>query len=455
MVGNNPRTLLISPFFGIELPTGRYSYSMDITREWLRRGRRVAVLCARQARLSGELDGYVDEGRLILYPVISPEQIRFTHHPHGGLQQLSARIINEFDPEIIHVHGVHGCLSVIRTAVNSSVPVILTATDFGLLCFNFHLYDDTNVPCEGPVSSELCASCVGKTISSCTHWLGSILPDKVSRRLWSRMAALDQIKQASQLHTDMRYILRLVDAFIVPSPIMADRLCAFGVPDRRIEEILYGVSAESMFRTKKIPSEFLRLAYIGGTEPIDGFDVLARAVESLPDALPLEISAIGKEALRKALGRYPPHIRRYIRYCEQASGCLPAEKYARIDAVLVPSLWHENSPLVILESLANGTPVFASDQAGIRHLVIHEHTGWLLEPGIPTDWTRAFIRAVQRPALIRRMHNNTDFTRTTADFVNEAEALELDLMRTFVGGMEENGKYLPYEPVLDSSMGLP
>jgi glycosyltransferase involved in cell wall biosynthesis len=48
-------------------------------------------------------------------------------------------------------------------------------------------------------------------------------------------------------------------------------------------------------------------------------------------------------------------------------------------AVLVPSEWYENQPMVILEAFANGTPVIASAIGGIPELVAAGETG-LLHP---------------------------------------------------------------------------
>jgi glycosyltransferase involved in cell wall biosynthesis len=50
-------------------------------------------------------------------------------------------------------------------------------------------------------------------------------------------------------------------------------------------------------------------------------------------------------------------------------------------AVLVPSEWYENQPMVILEAFANGTPVIASAIGGSSELVTEGATGLLHPPG--------------------------------------------------------------------------
>jgi glycosyltransferase involved in cell wall biosynthesis len=72
------------------------------------------------------------------------------------------------------------------------------------------------------------------------------------------------------------------------------------------------------------------------------------------------------------------------------------------DAVCLSSS-AEGLPMVLLEAMALGKPVVATDVGGIREAVEHEATGLL----VPVDDERAFARALARlaanPALVRRL----------------------------------------------------
>jgi glycosyltransferase involved in cell wall biosynthesis len=256
------------------------------------------------------------------------------------------------------------------------------------------------------------------------RWLGRCLPRSITRKWWPTFVRLDQSKSTAELHRIMRCIRTSLDAVIAPSPILADRFRAFGTPEERITEILYGVAPEKIVRPKKALSERMRFAYMGSAEPVKGLYVVIEALDPLPDDLPMEITAFGNEQVKEAIEDGSPRAKRYLAYHKPLFGAALANEHARIDAVLVPSLWHENSPFVVLESLANGTPVIASDQAGILDLILPDHTGWLIEAGRAAAWTRAFVRAIERPAVIRSMQRNAKFDRKTSDFVNDVEQLE-------------------------------
>jgi glycosyltransferase involved in cell wall biosynthesis len=48
---------------------------------------------------------------------------------------------------------------------------------------------------------------------------------------------------------------------------------------------------------------------------------------------------------------------------------------ARLDVLVVPSIWYENAPLVVTEALSVGTPVIVSDLGGLKEMVDHGRNG--------------------------------------------------------------------------------
>ena len=62
-----------------------------------------------------------------------------------------------------------------------------------------------------------------------------------------------------------------------------------------------------------------------------------------------------------------------------------AEIFSEIDVLVVPSVWYENSPLVIQEAFLAGTPVIASDIGGIPELVKDKENGLLFKANDDND----------------------------------------------------------------------
>jgi glycosyltransferase involved in cell wall biosynthesis len=75
---------------------------------------------------------------------------------------------------------------------------------------------------------------------------------------------------------------------------------------------------------------------------------------------------------------------------------------AAADLTVIPSLWYENSPMVIYESLLAGTPVLGAEIGGIPELIDPGKTGYLFAPGDPAALTDQAARHFARPAHERR-----------------------------------------------------
>lgn len=71
-----------------------------------------------------------------------------------------------------------------------------------------------------------------------------------------------------------------------------------------------------------------------------------------------------------------------------------------IDVMVVPSLWNENSPLVIHEAFLARVPVIASRCGGVTELIQHELNGLLFERGNADDLRRAIENVIQSPQLL-------------------------------------------------------
>ena len=59
----------------------------------------------------------------------------------------------------------------------------------------------------------------------------------------------------------------------------------------------------------------------------------------------------------------------------------------------MPSRWHENQPLAVLESFALGVPVIATDLGGLPEMVDDE-TGWVVPANDDEAMSAALVRAL-------------------------------------------------------------
>ncbi len=85
-----------------------------------------------------------------------------------------------------------------------------------------------------------------------------------------------------------------------------------------------------------------------------------------------------------------------IEFLGKCEDVLPLLK--KMDLFVLPSLW-EGFPTVVLESMACGVPVIATDIPGTRELIQSGVTGWLVPPGDPQALAEAILEALKKPLL--------------------------------------------------------
>ncbi|MER3457617.1 MAG: glycosyl transferase family 1, partial [Chloroflexota bacterium] len=83
-----------------------------------------------------------------------------------------------------------------------------------------------------------------------------------------------------------------------------------------------------------------------------------------------------------------------------------AEVLAGLDVCVVPSIWYENLPTIILEAQAWGTPVVTANLGGMAEMVHHDVDGLLFRPGDADDLARQLQRLLDEPDLLPRLRAN-------------------------------------------------
>lgn len=105
--------------------------------------------------------------------------------------------------------------------------------------------------------------------------------------------------------------------------------------------------------------------------------------------------------------------------------------YRLLDVFVLSSVW-EGLPTVILESMASGVPVVATDIPGSRELVAPGRTGWLVPPSDPARLADGILAALRAPEERERIAR-TALAEAVPHFslarvAKEYERLYLDLL---------------------------
>tara|TARA_R110002095_G_scaffold15491_3_gene19059 strand:+ start:252 stop:1493 length:1242 start_codon:yes stop_codon:yes gene_type:complete len=177
------------------------------------------------------------------------------------------------------------------------------------------------------------------------------------------------------------------DTLFAPSAFLARRFQAWGVPEGRICVIENGIAPRGDVDIIETPLGTLsrRFAFFGQATPTKGLDILVRAAQWIaasPDNKDLTIDVFGvtKEGFEEIWPHetLPPNILNFHGRYQAADA---VDLMARYGWIVIPSVWWENSPVVIQEARLANSPVIASNIGGMKEKV--EGWGHLFEVGDP------------------------------------------------------------------------
>ena len=351
---------------------------------------------------------------------------------------LSKRIqplLATINPDVAHVHHLtHLGTDLISTLRARNLPIVMTLHDYWLLCPRGQLLNDRWERCAGPGAVK-CSSCIG---GAATSWLSSRRLRRFARRLpakwrlpfhgWAHLLpATDRGRAeiAARLLC-VRNIMDQVDLFLVPSKTVIEQFASFGVPLQKLQ--FWPCGHPEFPQPEKHDtgaSKTLEVGFFGTLMASKAPHLAIDAVGRLP-AGTSRLHLYGEYApyhgdnhYRAMLDLEAPHVVSHGWVSRNRAVAAMAE----LDAVVVPSIWTENAPLVISEAFLAGTPVVASRLGGMREIVKHECNGLLFEAGNTEDLAHQLRRLQQEPALAARLRAGTGPVRTIADDAKELAQL--------------------------------
>ena len=213
-----------------------------------------------------------------------------------------------------------------------------------------------------------------------------------------------------------RRCLAEADHILTPSATLAQnlaRICAdMGVAPARITVIPNGADlpSQAMRRPRGAPTRYF--LYFGALQPWQGVGAAIAALPRIADlGIPLVICSSQPPAIGRALQARARRlgVERSVHWRHELTREALAPWIAHAVASLAPltetprNLEQGCCPLKILESMAAGTPVIASDLAPVRELIAHGEHGLLVRAGRPELLGRAMRALADEPAAREAM----------------------------------------------------
>ncbi len=330
-----------------------------------------------------------DESRIQLHVVNNPR-----HRDRYRLSVIDERfsqLLDSVKPDIIHIgHLNHLSTNLVFEAARRSIPILFTLHDYWLMCprgqfMQMHSPEpDLWAACEGQENHKCAVSCYARYFS------GAPSEEALDLEYWTRWV--------ERRMNHIREVAALVDLFIAPAKYLKSRFeNDFGLNPEKMVYLDYGFDRKRMANRHRVREEPFTFGYIGTHIPAKGIHLLIEAFGLLRGGCQLRIWGRPRgeetEALKKRTLSLSQDQQQRIRWMgEYRNQRLTEEVFNLVDAIVVPSIWVENSPLVIHEAQQARVPVITADAGGMSEYVHHEINGLLFAhrsiPSLATQMQR-------------------------------------------------------------------
>lgn len=145
---------------------------------------------------------------------------------------------------------------------------------------------------------------------------------------------------------------------------------------------------------------------IGRLMPQKGYSFLLESIPRVCTAIPgVEFWIIGDGELRTQLEMHARqlNVADRVQFLGRKTDVLPWLR--KMDLFVLPSLW-EGFPLVVMESMAAGVPVLATNIDGVREIIRDGQNGWLAAAADPASLAAKIIYALKNQAESNQLARN-------------------------------------------------
>ncbi|MCG3256393.1 MAG: glycosyltransferase, partial [Candidatus Heimdallarchaeota archaeon] len=176
---------------------------------------------------------------------------------------------------------------------------------------------------------------------------------------------------------------------------------------------------------KKKKSEKIRFGFIGRIIPVKGVHLIIDAFNKITNP-EVELYIYGSSSTENYLKDRATNPN--IHFSGSYNNWEIADVLSEIDVVIVPSIWFENSPLVIHEAAIAKIPIITTNLGGMAEYVKDEVNGLLFERNNVNDLLNKILKFVNEPDLIAIYGNNAIHVQSAEEHTNYVEKLYQSLL---------------------------
>jgi glycosyltransferase involved in cell wall biosynthesis len=363
--------------------------------------------------------------------IVQGQKYKIADHYENALHiRMITKLLNNIKPDIAHFHHLIGfSAKIIPEVKKMGIPVFFTPTDFWAICPKIQLYKQSKqMVCSGPDAEDInCFKCYKNIPTGLVKFL-FWLADGPLKKLgwpWNEISALKERKQKM-----IKYINK-ADRILPATQFLANMLIKHGVLKDRIRILPYGIdiNCQPLEKHQK-RDKTLVIGYIGTLSFNKGAHILLKSLKYL-NATPnrIIVQIYGNFDLSD---RYCRLLKKLAQEITTVSvnfmGTFQHQEMGRVlnkfDIIVIPSVWYEDTPLVLCSALTAKIPVVVSDLGGMTEIVKEGNDGFYFQSNNPHSLAFVIQDFIDDPLLSSQLQQKmTAKIKTMNEYAKEVEKL--------------------------------
>ncbi|MFZ2870736.1 glycosyltransferase [Zavarzinia sp.] len=315
--------------------------------------------------------------------LVAPPEVDHLYQSSTNIARLYEHLddlVRHFAPNIVHIHHfMFWGIELFEYFEARGIPTVITLHEFMAICHRYGQMMKTNNRLCSTASPGECAQC---------------FPDIASGMFFLRERMfLDQLGRAN--------------AIVSPSEFLAERVRRWSRGRLRVE-VIENPRALIDYEPVEIgspprPGEVLRIGYFGQINQFKGTEVLLDAALILRKrGVNLHVRLFGvnldvqEESFRQRIQAKLAELADTVEFFGPYHNAAVLRLMTGCDAVVVPSVWWENSPMVIQEAINANVHLIGSRHGGVEEKLKPYTRSILFEPGSALDLAEKIAELAER-----------------------------------------------------------
>ena len=294
-------------------------------------------------------------------------------------------VLENFKPDIVHLNNFQRQLSasIIDAIKEKNIPIVFTAHDLQSICPNKTMLDN---------EKKICQQCIQGNYFNCIKKRcieGS--------RLKSSLGAIE-----AQYYKMKNIYIEKINKIITPSEFYKKQLIKSGISENKIIP-MHNFIDINQYNLETEDNGYA--LYLGRLSEEKGIINLINAFGRIKQGQ-LHIAGEGPEIGKIKQFIKENNLQDKVKLLGFLNEDEIKESIRKCRFVVIPSIWYDNCPYSVMETLVIGKPVIGSDMGGIPELVKNNENGLIFKHNSIEDLTDKMKILFRNTELVKKFSEN-------------------------------------------------